>query len=185
MPETAATLSPEHAAVVTARAQVAERLAAARAARETASNDPTRKLAEDKLALAREIHAAGVAEHEVLADAAYYEGVAKYGHDGVMRIPSRDGSVVIRRQTEQEEDAAEDRASAHLVRAGRTPAEQALAERNASTARQLAIGDLVLTPKDHFEKLMARHHRLWPQIFAARNALSDARILAEGKAAGG
>lgn len=177
--------SPELAAIQEARAKVKARLDAAKASRETAAKTIARKLDEEKLALAREMHDAAVAEHEVLADAAYYEGVSKYGHDGVMRIKTREGSIVLRRQTEQEEDAVEDRAQAHMARAGRTPAEQAMAERNAQTARNLGIGDLVLTPKEHFDRVMLRHHRLWPTLYMARNALSDARVLAEGKGDGG
>lgn len=161
------------------KAAVARREAADKA-RQDAADSPEAKLAEARLALAREKRAADLAEHEAKADAVYRKACAERGEEQVMRILTREGSIVIRAQTEMEEDAAEDRAKAHLA----APGDKALASRNADTARQLGFRDTVLTDLGHFDRIVARHHRLWPVLWGARNALVDARIIAEGKDGG-
>lgn len=191
-PEVAAPIDPvarELAAIEEARKAVAARTAAAVSAREAAANDPAVKLADARSALAREKEAADVAEHEVKMDAVYREAVARYGWDGVMRIATRAGSLLLRVQSEAEADIMIQRRDGHRRGMGPTPAEQALAEANADRVMWEGLRMTALHPPGptgqadttHFDRTVERYHGVKGDCWVARNQLISGRVLAEGK----
>ena len=179
--QTQTAMSPELATLHEQLAKVAARRKAAEEAREKAAATPEAQLAEARVELAREQLAAEVAEHEVKADAIYREALGQHGFDGVVRIPSRLGSIVMRVQTEEESDVMYQLSDAHRRGAGPTPQEKALAEKNADRALNEGIKRTVLTAPAHFDRVTARYHGIWRDIWAARNRLVDGRELVEGK----
>lgn len=159
----------------TARRKAAEETRAA------AAEDPAVQLAAAKLELAREQLAAEVAEHEVKADQIYREACGVHGFDGVIRVPTVLGSIVLRAQKEEEANVMLQSRDAHRRGAGPTPAEKALAEKNADEAMNRGLRATALTDSGHFDKVVARYHGIWNDLWAARNRLIDGRVRDEGK----
>ncbi len=167
-----------------ARREAAEgRLAVAVADRAAAAETPQAKLEAEKIALAVAERAAKVAEHEIGADRLYREACAKSGDDQVVRVPTPNGSIILRAQTEMEADVESERLDAFFVRAkqAKTPQEAQALREQAEQAARIELTKLVLTPAAHFEATMRVHYRLWGRLTDAKKALSDGRMLAEGK----
>lgn len=171
--------STELAAVREARAKVLLRTKAAEDARSAASTAAL--LAEEKIALAREMAAADVAEHEAKMDKIYLDARGTYAFDGVARVPTRRGSIILRVQSEDEADAMIIMRDSHRRGAGPTPQEKALAENNAQDAMNRGLRSTVLSGLDHFDTTVKRYHLLWNDLWAARNDLVSGRVLTEGK----
>lgn len=174
-------ISPELAAVRQAALEVAARRATARGARAAAAAAPAATLAEEKIALARDIAAAEVEQHDFAMDAVYREACGRLGFDAVARIPTARGSIILRVQSEEEADVMHSMAEAHERGAEKTAAGQALGKKNAVESRNRSLRACVLSPLEHFDATMKRYHMLWGSIWQARNALVDGRVLAEGK----
>lgn len=174
-------IEKELEAITSSRAAVSRRISEAEAARKAAVEDPAVVLAEAKIAFAREKRQADAAEHELAADAAYRDACLSLGDDRVARVRTRYGSIVFRAQSELEIDAAEARSASHRPPPSATPAEKLKSEGDVQTALRIGLRGAVLTDRDHFDRVTSANVGLWKAIWAARNALIDARILDEGK----
>lgn len=173
-------------------AELEARIASAKArqvateqAKKAAADDPAVKLAEAKLAAAREERAAELAEHELRTDAVYRDACLERGEERVARIVTRDGSIVIRAETELEHDRRVRLMGAHERAAESAPSADERARHAANVEEEARIGfsKLVLSDMAHFNRVTAKY-QLWGAVGRAVVMLSDGRVLAEGKGGG-
>lgn len=162
------------------RAKVATRLSAVRA---KASGDVAAKLEGARLALARELREAELEEHELATDAVYRSACLDRGEEMVARIMTRDGSIVLRAESEPESDERQAAIAMHARAAERASGE---AERkrhleNMEEEARMWLRKLVLSDLAHFNRVTAKYHALWASIERARADLVSGRVLAEGK----
>jgi hypothetical protein len=174
------------AAALAELAAARKRRAEAEAARTAAAEDPAIVLVETKLAAARELRAAKLAEHELATDVIYRDACLARGDEMVARLYFDAGSVVMRAETAEEGEKRDRDIAAHQRAADKATdaTTRASCLHNAEETAREAIRACILSDMDHFETLTEKHPAAWGELGRCRNALVSGRAGIEGKGGG-